>query len=925
MTPERFSEIEKLYHAALEHPGGRAALLAKADPELRRAVESLLGRPDALASLQQSIFGQTETVAPAPQLEPGAKLGPYTIESKLGAGGMGEVFRAKDTRLGRAVAIKTCDARFGERFQREARAISALNHPNICTLHDVGPNYIVMELVEGDTLATRLKKGQLTFDDTLKYGMQIADALAAAHAKGIAHRDLKPGNIMLSKAGVKVLDFGLAKSDQEETMTGTKVIMGTPAYMAPEQLEGRDAGAQTDLFAFGLILYEMATGKRPPIGVIPAADGLPEKLHHCLERCLQNDPDDRWQSARDLRAELAWIAEAPHEGAVVPVASSGPKLLPWVTAAVLAITSLIGFWMAWRSSDKQADHPLLRLSVDLGPEAATGQATIRAAISPDGSRLVFPVRGQDGITRLATRLLNEGQITLLAGTEEAKEPFFKPDGEWIGFFAQGKLKKISLRGGAAFILCDATEGRGGTWGEDDTIIATLNDQPATGLSSVPAAGGAPKLLTNPGERGEATHRWPQILPGGQAVLFMGSKTASNYDDSDIEVLSLKTGQVKTVQPSGYFAHYLATSNGNGYLVYVHLGTLYGVRFDLDRLEVRGAPVTLLDDVAGNSDIGSGQFDFSRNGTFVYSSGKRGFGTLDWLDNAGKTEPLLTRTGRYYRPQLSSDGKRLVNSNNSDIEVFDLEHKTIAQLTFEAKTRTNIRPIWAPDGKHVVFESQGAATFSLEWVRADGSGEAQPLLEGKGELWPRSFSPDGKHLAFAQRNAETGFDLWTLPLDLTDPEHPRHGNPEMFLRTPLMEASPRFSPDGRWIAYESDETGRSEIFVKRFPARGPSDSGRRLISSDGGRDAYWSANGKQLFYLGGDNHIMTASVSADGDSFATSKPIVWSSTQTASIYGISPEGNRFVVPALDDVGSAKGSVHVTFLLNFFDEVRRRIPD
>ena len=406
---------------------------------------------------------------------------------------------------------------------------------------------------------------------------------------------------------------------------------------------------------------------------------------------------------------------------------------------------------------------------------------------------------------------------------------------------------------------------------------------------------------------------------------MGSKTASNYDDSSIEVLSLKTGQVKVVQPGGYFGRYLP----GGYLVYVHRGTLFGVGFDLDRLEVRGTPALLQEDVAGNPSNGAGQFDFSRNGTFVYSSGKSSSGTwtLEWLDSAGKTQPLLPAPGIYFNPRLSPDGKRLAFSTNSDIEVYDSGRDTKTQLTFTAQTRTNLNPVWTPDGKHVVFQSQGSSSFSLQWTRADGSGETQQLLEGKNELAPRSFSPDGKRLAFAELNAETGFDLWTLPLDLSDPERPKPGNPELFLRTPFSERAPAFSPDGRWIAYGSDESGRAEVFVRPFPPGGPSGSGKWLISTGGGQSPMWSGDGTELFYKGPDNRIMAAAYTANGGSFATSKPRPWSNTQVSGELDVMPDGKRFVVDGLpggDSAGQPKGSVHVTFLLNFFDEVRRRIP-
>jgi serine/threonine-protein kinase len=575
------------------------------------------------------------------------------------------------------------------------------------------------------------------------------------------------------------------------------------------------------------------------------------------------------------------------------------------------------------------DHPLIRLSVDLGPNAMTG-ANFTAAISPDGTRLVFLVRGSDGKTQLATRLLAETQVTVLSGTEGASDPFFKPDGEWIGFFAGGKMKKVSVRGSAVVTLCDAPDGRGGAWGEDDNIVMTLDAETGVGLSRVSAAGGMPQALTNPAQKGEATHRWPQFLPGGQAVLFMGNKTASNYDDSSIEVLSLKTGEIKVMLSGGYFGRYMETSKGSGYLVYIHQRTLFGVPFDPARLEIRGTPTPLLEDVAGSSQTAGGQFDFSRNGTFVYLSGKSSSGTwtLAWLDSAGKTQPLLPAPGIYYHPRLSPDGKRLAFSMNSDIAVFDTERGNRTQLTFTTQTRTTNHPVWTPDGKHIVFQSQGTSSWSIQWIRTDGAGEAQLLRESKNGLAPNSISPDGKHLAFIEQSAETGYDLWTLPLDTGDPEHPKPGQPELFLGTPFDERDPAFSPDGRWLAYTSNESGTPEVLVRPFPPG----NGKSTISTGGGQFPMWSRDGREVFYLGLDNRIMTARVTVKDGSFAGDKPRRWSTTQnldvepTVNDLDRAPDGKRFVVARLPQAesGEAKSSVHVTFLLNFFDEVRRRVP-
>jgi Tol biopolymer transport system component len=483
----------------------------------------------------------------------------------------------------------------------------------------------------------------------------------------------------------------------------------------------------------------------PDWNALPAA--TPASIRRLVGRCLARDRKQRLQAIGEARIAIEEVlAGAPREGASTPAAGGRQRILPWAAAGMLAFVAAIGWWMAWEST-RPVDHPLLRLSVDLGPDAVAGDR-LTAAISPDGTRLVFSLRGPDGKKQLAMRLLDQPQTTLLSGTEGAADPFFKPDGQWIGFFAGGKMKKVSVRGSAVIDLCNATEARGASWGEDDNIIATLDSNTGVGLSRIAGKGGTPQAITNPVEKGEATHRWPQILPGGQAVLFMANKRASAYDDSSIKVLSLQTGQVKEVLSGGYFPRYLATLKGSGYLVYIHQGTLFGVPFDLDRLEVRGTPTPLLEDVTGDSNTGGGQFDYSHNGTFVYLSGKASTGTwtLVWLDRDGKTQPLLAAPGLYYHPRLSPDGKRLAFSNGTNIGIYDWERGTRERLNFAAPA-TNFAPVWTPDGNYIVFESQGNSNWSLQWIRADGAGEAQQLLENKNRRRPHSFSPDGNRVAF----------------------------------------------------------------------------------------------------------------------------------------------------------------------------------
>jgi Tol biopolymer transport system component/predicted Ser/Thr protein kinase len=897
MNQERLRQIEKLYHAARRD---RVAL-DQADPELRREVELLLEQEDV------SLSDSTVT-----QMAVGAQLGPYKIEARIGAGGMGEVFRAVDTRLKRAVAIKVAKENFGERFEREARAIAALNHPNICTLYDVGPNYLVMELIEGKPL-----KGPLPLDQALQYAAQICDALDTAHRKAITHRDLKPGNILVTKQGVKLLDFGLARmapGENDPTLTRPGVVMGTPAYMAPEQREGKPGDARSDIYAFGCVLYEMLTGKRAAQERTPVE---PAALEGVLGTCLEKDPEERWQSARDLKAALKVVGQA--HGLSPTGHGPVPQRWPWiaVAAGLAAVATAVLGVLLWRVT-RPVDRPLMRFSTDLGPEAVEG-SRITVAISPDGARLAFVVRGPAGKQQLATRLLDQAQATLLAGTENAADPFFSPDGQWIGFFADGKMKKISVQGGAAATLCDVANARGASWGEDGSIIVTLTNSHADGLSRVPAGGGTPQAITKPGDKGEASHRYPQILPGGQAVLFTSTTVDGAYEDASVAVTSGGTCLRQT---------------GPATFVYVHQGTLFALGFDLDRLEVRGTPVPVLEDVAGDAFAGAGHYDVARNGTLVYLSGKSSVANwpVVWMDSTGKLQPLLAAPGPYYTPRFSPDGKRLALAvavgafGSGDIQVYDWQRDTMTRLTF---TQSNLFPVWTPDGKHIAFGVRSPRANSMWWIRADGAGEAQLLLESKGELRPHSFSPDGTRLAFAELG--TGFDLWTLPLDVSDPDHPKPGKPELFLRTPSNEYDPAFSPDGRWIAYSSDESGRYEVSVRPFPGGASSGSGKWQISAGGGLHPIWSRDGRELFYETLDNRIMVSTYTANAASFAPNKPRLWSNTQ---VLGLAPvlwnldlarDGKRFAVfPIPEATGEQKGSVHVTVLLNFFDELRRRVP-
>jgi predicted Ser/Thr protein kinase len=875
-------------------------------------------------------------------LQRGDRLGPYEILAPLGAGGMGEVYQARDTRLDRTVAVKISAEQFSERFEREARVIASLNHPHVCTLHDVGPNYLVMEYIEGPTLAERIAQGPMPMEEALPLARQIAEALEAAHERGIVHRDLKPANIKLTTDGkAKVLDFGLAKACEVEisagdsansptlTLAATRagMILGTAAYMSPEQARGKKVDKRADIWAFGIVLYEMLAGRQAFTGetvsdtlaAVLRADidwsrlpaNTPYQIRWLLQRCLERDPKRRLRDIGDAWMEIEAPAQAQEQ-------RQGRRWLPWAIAAVLTIVVAaltIGLWRATRT----VLRPMMRLSVDLGPDALIG-GFATAALSPDGTRIVHSMRGPKGRQQLGMRLLDQPKATLLGGTEEGAVPFFSPDGQWIGFFADGKMKKISVHGGAAVVLCEAPSARGASWGEDGKIIVVLNA--FTGLSRVPDAGGAPQLLTRPQDKAQTMHRWPQILPGGREVLFTAN-TTGEFDAASIEVLSLNTGQTKVVMRGGYFGRYLPT----GHLVYVHQGTLFGVPFDISRLQISGTAVPLVDDVASNFSAGAGQFDFSPTGALVYVAGKaRGGWSLLWLDSTGKTQPALPDPALYFAPRLSPDGERLAVSVGAravgDIWLHDWRRGLMSKITFTAKGNTD--PVWAPDGKHLVYLSQSDGRYIFWWVRADGAGEAQQLMETNDAAWPSSFSPDGRRLAFHQRRTASGLDLWTLPLDTSDPEHPKPGKPEAFLRTSFINVEAAFSPDGRWMAYASNESGRMEVYVRPFPGPG----GRWQVSTGGGNFPVWSR--KELFYVALDDRIMTAAYTARADAFAAEPARVVSDVPIFRAEGarnmdLAADGKRFVLLGRPDtLTEQKGTVHVTFLLNFFDELRRRMP-
>jgi serine/threonine-protein kinase len=862
-------------------------------------------------------------------------LGPYEILAPLGAGGMGEVYRARDPRMGREVAIKVSAECFSDRFEREVRAVAALNHANICQVYDVGPSYLVMELVEGSTLAERIKTGALPLEEALPIARQIADALEAAHERGIIHRDLKPANIKIKPDGaVKVLDFGLAKIAEqtaaacpEESPTvamGATVVgqvMGTAAYMAPEQARGKTVDKRADIWAFGVVLYEMLTGRRlfqgetisdtlaSVLAKEPKWEGVPAKVQHLLKSCLEKDPKRR---LRDIGDAWQLLEEAPLQ-------ATRPAQLPWAVAGALALALAAVLWAPWRSASPPIEHSRVPLDFDLGPDASLGTTVGPAALlSPDGTSLVFVSQGSDETARLYVRRLDQPKALRLPGTEGAYAPFFSPDGQWVGFFAAGKLRKTHINGGESISLCEAPAGRGGTWGEDGYIIASLDSQGS--LSRIPAEGGKPVEFTRLNvEIGENTHRWPQILPGGHAVLFSTSTAYGNYDEASISVVSVKDGQRKVLlDHAGMYPRYVPS----GHLAYATKGTLYAMPFDLERLEVRGTAARL-ETVATNPNIGFAQIDFSRNGTLVYrTGGAEGRRTIQWLDASGKTTPLGFEPALYGWPRLSPDGSHLAyvvsQGPSTDLWVYDLRRGFKARLT-NGRNAQNF--VWSQDGRLLIFQTRGG----LYWTPADEPGKEQLLMETKGVAYfPSSLSLDGTRLAVSDQILAGGAEIRTVPLERA-PGQLRAGQPQLFQKTSTSLAFPSFSPDGSWVAYADTEGGPYEIYVRGFP----DGSIKHQISTGGGWLPVWSPNGRELFYRTEDQRIMVAAYKINHGAFAPESPRVWCGKQLANLgltrnFDLDPHGNRIVaVMPLESSEPRENQSHVMLEVRFFDEIRRLV--
>jgi serine/threonine protein kinase/Tol biopolymer transport system component len=870
-------------------------------------------------------------------LPAGTRLGPYEIVSAIGAGGMGEVYKAKDTRLERTVAVKVLPQHLSsapeirQRFEREAKTISQLSHSNICALYDVGnadgTEYLVMELLEGETLSDRLAKGALPLEQTLRYGTQIADALDKAHRQGIVHRDLKPGNVMITKSGVKLLDFGLAKAmtapaptsglTSLPTMMGTAnnltqegTILGTFQYMSPEQLEGREADGRTDIFSFGCVLYEMATGrkafsgatqaslissimKEEPAPISSITPMTPPALDRVVRRCLAKDPEDRWQNAGDLGSELKWIAEGGSQsGIAAPVAASGRRRHSWAPWAAALLLAAVGF-AAGRLLHRPAETSVTRSSIDLPPQMDLERWS-SIALSPDGSTLAFSATGGDGKREIWTRRLDGFAVQALAGTENGFMPFWSPDSRSIGFFGDRKLKRVPAVGGPVLTICDAQDGRGGTWSEDDVIV--FAPAPFTGLSKVSAAGGAPEVLTK-AEGSGATHRLPWFLPGGKRLLYLiGAQSSDAKKDTAILVLDLATGKSTPLAKENSEGRFVPP----GYLAFIRDGNLLLQPFDPSSLKLSGAPIPVAEGVAFEAFRWVGNFSFSNTGRLIFQSNDAiRKSRLTWFDLDGKELGQVGEAASFFTIAISPDSRRasatvLANrSSRPEVRLYDLERGVGTRFTY-GEQGANF-PVWSNDGREIAFGDPGSG---VRIKPADGGSEGRIVLKMDTNVWPLGWSPDGKRMLLRiQDPSGGGVDLYDFPLE-GEPK-PR----KLFATDPSEFVNGAISPDGKWLMYVSNETGRQEIYLAPYPALGE----RRQVSTSGGTSARWLGDRSILYVQPSDGKLFAVDFDENGDSLrmGAPRPVFGNKVPPRGPFGVTRDGKRllFAVP-IDDSSSAR---------------------
>ena len=873
-------------------------------------------------------------------LETGTKLGPYEVVSPLGAGGMGEVYKAADTRLNRTVAIKVLPAHFSanaemkQRFEREAQAIAGLNHPNICTLYDVGRqsgvDFLVMEYLEGETLAQRLTRGALPLNEALKVGIAIADALDKAHGQGVTHRDLKPGNVMLTESGAKLLDFGLAKLKQQDQTSGSTaqrtgsdttpgVILGTMQYMAPEQLEGKEADARTDIFAFGAVLHEMLTGKKAfdgrsqalLIASIMTADpeplsksmpDVPSALDYVLKRCLAKDPEQRLQTAWDLVSQLKWIAEEGSEAGAAAPAASRQHRLGLVARVTLLVAALLVAVMAlptvrYYRGDQRGEETRFLITV---PDMPISEAV---SISPDGRLVAYSGR-DSASTSLFVRPINTDLATKLAGTEGAGRMFWSPDSRFIAFFAGGKLKKVEAAGGPPQNICETADLLGGTWNSEGTILFAST----RGLQRVLAAGGEPQAVAVPQKDAHAQE--PYFLPDGHHYLYTASSggqasTAAIYagslDSQDATRLITATSNASYVEP--------------GYLLYHREGTLYTQPFNPRRLALTGEAIRVADKIPYGT-TGAAAFAASQTGILIFrnnpqpaaaSGGSANINSIAvapllWIDRSGTKVEQAGAVGPWAGVDLAPDGKRTAvhrhDADGGDVWIFESGKDTPSKFTFGAG-QDNSMPVWSPDGSRIAFGSRRNGKWGLYLKLADNTKNEELLIESEIPAMPMSWSPDSKLLVYWTSDPKTGGDVWAFPVT-------GEKKPMPIVQTAADERNPQVSPDGKWVAYSSNETGRSEIYIKAFPD-GPA---KIQVSVNGGVFPRWRRDGKELYFLNlvSLGSMMASDIHTSGSSIQRDVPrVLFQSVFVSSIhmggqyhaFAVAPTGQRFLIPQFEN--------------------------
>jgi eukaryotic-like serine/threonine-protein kinase len=857
-------------------------------------------------------------------MKSGERLGPYEIVSLIGAGGMGQVFKARDTRLNRIVAIKLCDEEFTERFEREARAVAALNHPNICTLYDVGPNYLVMEYIDGAPV-----KGPLPLRQILEYSRQVCDALEAAHKKGIIHRDLKPANILVTKTGVKLLDFGLAKiesgaRDNEATVSlatsGDGAVLGTLLYMSPEQIEGKPADARSDIYSFGLVLYEMATGKR----AFPHADLVPLRppmLERAFRTCVARDPEDRWQAARELKHVLDWVSEA-ERAAPEPARRELPRWLAPAAAIAAVVLLPVAFWLGRPSNGKEPPQAI-RLAVNppentvfSGPANASVPA-VQLALSPDGRSLVFVAEAAGGMPLLWIRPLKDVAARPMAGTEGAQNPFWSPDSRSVAFFADGKLNRIPAGGGEMQIVAEGiSDPRGGTWGPGDTILFGTGPGPVYRVSS---NGGTPAPVTKlDAARREGSHRWPQFLPDGKHFLYVVRSGLA--DQRGLYAGSLDGGTKKLLARIDAYNTIYAPP---GYLLFLDGDTVLAQPFDARKLEFSGQ-AAMIAEVVGHSSIGYGAVTVSNTGTLAYAGPMPRAGDLTWIDRNGAAIGKAGELGEYVDFRLSPDETRLaatlvdLKTGAPDIWLTEVARSNTLRFTFGPTL--NASPVWSPDGSRIAFRSTRSGAAEIYENTTGGGGKEEALLSDQVEraqqmqsvnMEPTDWSPDGKHILFSFLTLGSGFDLWLMP-------HQKGAPPERFFAGPGDQIHGNFSPDGHYVSYTSNESNRFEVYVQSFPKP----DRKWKVSVGGGYEPRWRADGRELYYLADDRKVMAVDV-RPGPVFGDPKPLF----STRVLPGVNAFRTNYV-PARDGrrflVNMQAGDLApepITVVLNWMSAVRQ----